>query len=379
MLGALWCTQVKALEAEADLQPLSLHRRYLLSTYAARVLPIENHPLRKMLLEYYPFNFYQEQRRPLPTTGLIHHEFISQNLTFSSVPVLTPQTIFPIKMPIIDLTLHTSKKPDLPPEAWQACFADILDQYPAHTPIFCDGSKTSEQTATGVWSASFTLKARLNKNNYIFTAELFAIFSALKFLEAREGFFLILSDSLGSLRALQHVHSKSHFLVLKITHLLSNSSNKFILAWVPSHMGIKGNELADKAAREALSLPHTVATLYSDHELKRLISAYYHAQWEHQWKNSSCRLRLYKNNLGQSTYLSIQRTHQVPLTRIRLGATKLTHLHLFTGGQPARCTPCHTNWTTLHLLLECPLLQQPRLKLRQNCQRLGNFGHPIEG
>ncbi|XP_018024940.1 uncharacterized protein LOC108680578 [Hyalella azteca] len=324
-----------------------------------------------MLLEYYPFNFYQQQKRPLPTIGLIHHEFMSQNLTFSCVPGLTPKVIFPIITPTIDLTLHTSKKPDLPPEAWQACCADILDQYPSHTPVYCDGSKTTELTAIGVWSASFTLKARLNKNNNILTAELFAIFYALKFLEAREGSFIILSDSLSSLRALQHIHSKSHFLVLKITHLLSTSQNKFILAWVPSHMGIKGNELADKVAREALSLPQTVATLHSDRELRSMIAAHFHAQWQQQWNNSTCRLRLYKNNIGQSTYLSIQRTHQVPLTRIRLGATKLTHLHLFTGGQPARCTPCQTNWSTLHLLLECPLLRQSRLTLRQECQRSG--------
>jgi hypothetical protein len=61
ILGALQNTQVKSLEAEANLQPLSIRRQYLLTTYAARVLPIQNHPVRKMLLEYYPFNFYQHQ------------------------------------------------------------------------------------------------------------------------------------------------------------------------------------------------------------------------------------------------------------------------------------------------------------------------------
>ena len=194
------------------------------------------------------------------------------NLTFTTVPGLTPDMLFPITTPTIDLTLHTSKKTDLPPNAWQAYYVDLLLQYPTWTPIFCDGSKTTDQTAAGAWSTSFKLMARLCRNNSIFSAELFAIFSTLKFLEDKEDSYILFSDSLSSLRAIQHAHTKSHYLVLKITHLLAATPDKFILAWVPSHMGIKGNELADKVAQEALSLPQAVSTNLSDQELKQLIT-----------------------------------------------------------------------------------------------------------
>jgi hypothetical protein len=100
-------------------------------------------------------------------------------------------------------------------------------------------------------------------------------------------------------------------------------------------MGIKGNKLADKVAQEALSLPHAVSTNLSDQELKQLIATHYQAQWQHQWENSSAKLLPYKDTLGISPYLSIKRSHQVPLTRLRLGATRLTHSHLFTGQPPA--------------------------------------------
>jgi kelch-like protein 2/3 len=190
--------------------------------------------------------------------------------------------LFPRTTPTIDLTLHTSKKSDLPSKAWQAYFMGLLLLYPTRTPVFCDGSKTAEQTAAGSWSTDFNLMAGLNKSNSIFTAELFAIFITLKYLESKNGLFILVSDSLSSLKALQHAHPKSHYLFLKITHLLAVTPNKFILAWVPSHMGMEGNELADKIAQEALLLPHAVLITLSDQELKQIISTHYHSQWQHQ-------------------------------------------------------------------------------------------------
>ena len=338
--------------------------------YATRVLPIKNHPVRKTLLQYYPYDFYRHQRRTLPTIGLMHNEFIAINLTYTSIQGLTPEMLFPITTPTIDLTLHPSKKSDLPPKAWQVYFKDLRLLYPTRTPVFCDGSKTAERTAAGSWSTDFNLVARLNKSNSIFTAELFAIFITLKYLESKDGLFILASDSLSSLKALQHAHSKSHYLVLKITQLLAVTQNKFILAWVPSHMGIEGNELADKIAQEALLLPHALPITLSDQELKEIISTHYHSQWQHQWQNSSAKLLPYKNTLGLSPYLDLKRSHQVPLTRLRLGATRLTHAHLFTGQQPAHCPSCNQRWTAAHLLLECPLLQQPRQPLDQHCKEM---------
>ncbi len=371
ILGALRCTQVKSLEAEADLQPLSLRRRYLLTTYATRVLPIQAHPVRKMLLDYYPYNFYQIQRRPLPTIGLIYNEFRVQNLALTSIPCLKPEMLFPITTAKIDFSLHSSKKQDLPPTAWQACFADLHLKYPSYSPVYCDGSKTTNQTAAGVWSQTFSLMARLNRENSIFTAELTAIYYALMYLKDKEGSYLLASDSLSSLRALQNAHTKSHFLVLKIIHLLSTIPNKVILVWVPSHSNIEGNEKADQIAREALNLPLKVTPSFSDQEIKHILTSHYHSLWKLQWEESSAKLRPYKNSLGQAPYLLIKRSHQVPISRLRLGATRLTHAHLFTGQQPACCPTCNQTWTATHLLLECPQLQHSRQQLEQHCRKMG--------
>jgi len=104
-----------------------------------------------------------------------------------------------------------------------------------------------------------------------FTAECFAIIEALTFISNLiSNYYLIASDSLSCLIALNSNPFNSHFspLVLRIkqiTHTLylSNYSIKFL--WVPSHIGIRGNEMADSLAKSTFKLicpsltllPHT--------------------------------------------------------------------------------------------------------------------------
>ena len=52
ILGALRCTPVNALESEADVMPLKVRRRKLLTSYAVKILSIRDHPVRALLYDY---------------------------------------------------------------------------------------------------------------------------------------------------------------------------------------------------------------------------------------------------------------------------------------------------------------------------------------
>jgi ribonuclease HI len=67
---------------------------------------------------------------------------------------------------------------------------------------------------------------------------------------------LIFSDSQAALRALEGNKVTSN-LVTECLNALSALAerNEVILAWVPGHCGIPGNEEADKLARQASGLP----------------------------------------------------------------------------------------------------------------------------
>jgi len=67
--------------------------------------------------------------------------------------------------------------------------------------------------------------------------------------------FVIFSDSISSLLAIHNIHLETGYVlkfIKEYTHLV-NSGKTITLCWIPSHIGIGGNERADAAAKAALS------------------------------------------------------------------------------------------------------------------------------
>ena len=99
--------------------------------------------------------------------------------------------------------------------------------------------------------------------------------------------FVIFSDSLSVLQALNHTSSKNS----QIQHLLLNhheisSSKTVIYCWIPSHIGIYGNEKADKHAKESLNLDQTDFKIPFNN-FKRFINKYIFNKWQSLW-NETC-------------------------------------------------------------------------------------------
>ena len=86
----------------------------------------------------------------------------------------------------------------------------------------------------------------------IFTAEAKAVDLALDFIRTCEtnNKFIIFSDSISVLKAVYHTSSKNpqiQKLLEKFHELLANK--EIVLFWIPSHIGIQGNEMEDKQAK----------------------------------------------------------------------------------------------------------------------------------
>ena len=66
---------------------------------------------------------------------------------------------------------------------------------------------------------------------------------------------MIFSDSLSPLQALGKLKS-DHPLLIQIQELLHKinvDQKEIVFMWVPRHVGFRGNEAADRAAKEALN------------------------------------------------------------------------------------------------------------------------------
>ncbi|GFW86103.1 pggt1b [Trichonephila clavipes] len=93
---------------------------------------------------------------------------------------------------------------------------------------------------------------RLDTSCSIFTAEAVAIYRALQLIDSTmPRKYCIYTDSMSVLEALENYHDRCHPVVctiLDITSRLYSKGFDIVFCWLPSHVGIIGNEQADSAA-----------------------------------------------------------------------------------------------------------------------------------
>jgi len=223
-------------------------------------------------------------------------------------------------------------------------------------------------------------KSSLPKESTIFSVELYAIEMALNSIQNLPNpSFVIFSDSYCSLRTLDNPYT-NHPVAKKILHqidFLRTNENKIVkLCWVPSHVGIAQNELADAAANSAADLPEQHITLYSK-DWTPIIKKCIQDAWTTTWKSINQKLSQIKQNT--SPFMNppnINRKKEVILTRLRAGHCRFSHGYLMDPPDLPNvapvCTFCNDNIMSVrHILIDCPnLSEQRRILSESNTEEL---------
>ncbi|GBM13486.1 hypothetical protein AVEN_40422-1 [Araneus ventricosus] len=175
-----------------------------------------------------------------------------------------------------------------------------------------------------------------------------------------ENTFCIYSDSLSALETLAHPQTSTHPIASEILCLLARLKARdceILFCWIPSHVGIHGNELADAAAKSAfIDLNHPLP--YAD--IKKSLLIYVHSLWQESWDQQiHNKLHSIQPLLKLCPVVPV-RMLDVKLNRFRIGHTRLTHKYLLFGERCPACTTCHVNLTVHHILLECPVFSNHR-------------------
>ena len=206
---------------------------------------------------------------------------------------------------------------------------ELKSNYTNCTHIYTDGSKDDMRVGCAVVSANYSENMRITDGSSIFTDEAKAIYSALDFIANCEisKKIIIFSDSLSVLKSLDHTSSKNQ----QIQKLLEkqHENNEIIYCWIPSHIGIPGNENVDPKAKESLNLHPTNFTIQLSN-VKPFINRYILNTLQTSWNNSvGNELYDITPNIGssQSVVRNI-RLEGVVLARIRIGHTRITHSYL---------------------------------------------------
>ena len=144
-----------------------------------------------------------------------------------------------MKPPEILFDLHSGKKSESNPHILKDDFRKMQSRYKNYQQIYTDGSKEDSKVGCAVISDNHSKMQRIPDDSSIVTAEAKAIDLALDFISTCD-----------ANKAMNHISSKNpqiQKLLEKCHELLAYK--EIALCWIPSHIGIQGNEMVDKQAK----------------------------------------------------------------------------------------------------------------------------------
>ena len=366
--GAFRTSPVPSLLAEVNEPPLSVRRQMLGMRYALKLRQFPAHPTYPCVFSRHLLSLFDgSTQRHIPfgvrTQNLIARSGLSLRNVMRVETLASPpwQNI----RPQIDLTLANMKKDETSPIEFRLRAFEHMASYEGRSFIYTDGSKTAEGVGcafvAGRDSRSFSLPA----NASVFTSEIIAISKALCFIEVcAEKSYLILTDSLSSLLALRGFYPMHPLIQETLTRLtsLDQAGKNVQFCWIPSHVGIQGNERADAAARQAASAPCVRRLPLPARDFYPACRTFMQSQWQLAWEaQRQNKLREIKPTLeAWSSSARGVRLEEVILCRLRIGHTYATHGHLLRGEDRPSCPQCDEPITTEHILLACTEYDEER-------------------
>ena len=246
--------------------------------------------------------------------------------------------------------------------------------------IYTDGSKVDEKASSAVYSPYGKTSFRLPDNSSIFTAEIRAIIKALEYVK-NSGLsqFVIFSDSKSVLETISSQESNNPLLnhLFQMIYSIQNPETespeppnpippkirKIIhFCWVPSHVGIRGNEMADQLAKEGLNKDPSLYYKMPYTDLLPNVKSHVKVLWQERWDNQNDnKLNAISPIIKPFKYNNLSRKEEVIMHRIRIGHTRLTHSYLMEGKPLPTCHFCNNARLSIkHIMLEWHRFMYPR-------------------
>jgi len=251
----------------------------------------------------------------------------------------------------------------------------IENKYFGYVQVYTDASESlSSNNGVSFIVPEFNIKKckRISDDVSVFTGEIMGIILALSWIEeVRPLRSLICSDSSSSLYSIKNNQSNSRpDLLLEIQLILFRIQAMgliVIFTWVPSHIGVIGNELADRYAKQASKNSYIEILIpFSKEEIKSIIKQKVKERWQKQWEEERTGRWLYsiQRKVGVMRGTGRSRKEENIISRLRFGHTGLNSTLFIMGRHPSRnCEFCFEEETVEHVLLLCPKYSEERKKL----------------
>ena len=361
--GAFRTSPCESLYVEAQEPALSDRRKLLLLQYYIRINRIPDSTVVYHMSDTSLDRRYRNSRKKPKSVGYKLRQVCEElGIVIPKIMPFYQCSLGPWEVPDMKpcTALAINKKSDTSKEDYWNNFME--HKHVADVDIYTDGSKGENGVGAGGVIINGDqveeFSQKLNDMASVFTAELSAIEVGLNKLEKfTDKVCVLYSDSLSSLQAIQSakVDDRRIGVVYEILERLRRRRVEVSFCWIPGHTNIRGNEIADKAAKRACNLqqiqpPQEVASS----DCKPYIKGKVYGSWEARWRQLTDNKKL--KSVQQTTakkVLKLSRIDEVKLTRLRIGHSRLTHSFILLGEEVPMCIECDSPVSIKHILLEC--------------------------
>ena len=369
-LGAFRTSPVESLYVEAHEPSLSNRRMTLDLQYLMRLEKLPSHPTTELSNDA-SLDARFLRLRGNPPFGVRSRALLGKMaITKPNIAPLKIRKIPPWKTPDLKVcsVYQELPKKEIPEREVQQSFLEHQEECHRGVMIYTDGSKQEEGVGSAIviLSEQTIIKAeKLPQETSVYVSELNAIHMAIAHFQGTdERICSVFTDSQSALCMLENVYSPINLVqeIHELIYKLEQKRRRVHLCWVPAHVGIFGNELADKAAKEAVGLSVVKQLPIISRDMHPIIRSRVVDLWQHHWTNvTENKLREIKPTIGiWKSGRSSSRFTETRIARIRIGHTFKTHAWILKREPKPQCNSCACDLSIRHILGECPEYQRAR-------------------
>ena len=357
--GTLRSTPIEALQIECDICPVKkIIKKVALKRWTKLKYREDTHPSFRLVDVECRGSFNYKCRENLEDRGM------DIPAHFPKKPTVNPRPPWNRKTPEVHTTIEKiSKKEDMiSSEARAAALERINTEFPHHGKIYTDGSLDQEagHAGAGVFLPKIDRRIAIPlPPTSIAHAELVAIGRAIEEAEHMdEERIVILTDSKSSLQLIQISDPASCTIELECIHKgLEVSRKRFAFQWIPSHVNIEGNEVADSLAKMGSEMGPVNSPFTTLEKILSQIDKNFSEEWMQDW-SSSIKGRSYfqlHRTRTKMNYSDMTRKDQVTISQLKSGHFPCgKYLQKVRKRDTASCLLCQEEDETIeHILFKC--------------------------
>lgn len=360
-------TPISAMQVECGLPPIDLQILKHSINYCNIIKYTDNHVACGVVQDHWTVHYgNRKQNANLLCNKIV--SFYNENPGIVCKTPLCPS--FPPwskKSIVTDIDLSFEINKHSAPDILYHLSLEKIASYSDYIKIYTDASRMSDgKIGIGFYmeEGDRHVAKRISNNCSIFAGELTAIVESLK--EYKETHtngaelkpIAIFSDSLSVIKSINMQKPSSRPNLLNSFYdTVRLISSKIHLIWVPSHIGLRGNEIADKLAQEATTRDHIDLEIGLEiSELKCMVQKHITALWQGRWENDASQYHKIEPLVNNKIkFVSKSRKIEVAMTRLKFGCCCLNnYLYKIKCHPDGLCSHCRVPETILHFLTECP-------------------------